>query len=102
MEENKKQKREELVNKAADALGEGAKKLDQLVDKRSALGELSAPLTMGVIVMLAVALANNINLLLIGGLGVALGFAPKIVKMIMAKKAELSAKKEVKEDKKAE
>lgn len=93
MEDNKKQKREELMNKAAEAMGDGAKKLDQLIDKRSALGELSAPLTLGVIVMLVVALANNTNLLLVGALGVAVGFAPKIVKMVLAKKHEMDAKK---------
>lgn len=96
--DEKKQKREELMNKAAEALSEGAKKLDQMVDKRSALGELSAPLTLGVIVMLVVALANNTNLLFLGAIGVAVGFAPKILKMILAKKAAMDAKKEKKED----
>ena len=81
--DEKKQKREELMNKAAEALSEGAKKLDQMVDKRSALGELSAPLTLGVIVMLVVALANNTNLLFLGAIGVAVGFAPKILKMMV-------------------
>lgn len=96
--DEKKQKREELMNKAAEALSEGAKKLDQMVDKRSALGELSAPLTLGVIVMLVVALANNTNLLFLGAIGVAFGFAPKILKMILAKKAAMDAKKEKKEE----
>ena len=100
--DEKKQKREELMNKAAEALGEGAKKLDQIVDKRSALGEFSAPLTLGVLVMLVFALANNTNLLFLGAIGVAVGFAPKILKMVLAKKAELAAKKAKKdEDKKA-
>jgi hypothetical protein len=102
MEENKKAKRGEMIEKAADAVSEGAKKLDKLVDSRSALGDLSAPITLGVILMLAVALANNASgLLVVGAIGVALGLAPKILKAVLAKKAELAAKKADKsEDKK--
>ncbi len=96
--DEKKQKTEEMIKKTADALGEGAKKLDQIVDKRSALGELSAPLTLGLVVMLVIAVINNTNLLFMGAIGVAIGFAPKIVKMVMEKKAELAAKKEEKKE----
>lgn len=88
MEENKQAKKEEMINKVADAMSQGAKKVDQLVDKRSALGELSAPITLGVLVMLGIALANNTNLLIYGAIGVAAGMAPKIVQMILAKKQQ--------------
>lgn len=103
MEENKQAKKEEMINKVADAMSQGAKKVDQLVDKRSALGELSAPITLGVLVMLGIALANNTNLLIYGAIGVAAGMAPKIVQMILAKKAAMNAKKAAapSEDKKA-
>lgn len=100
MEENKKAKRDELIAKAADAVSDGAKKLDKLVDNRSALGELSAPITLGVILMLAVAVANNTGLLVLGGIGVALGLAPKILKALLAKKAEMAAKKTEKSEEK--
>lgn len=100
MEENKQgNKRDELVSKAADAVSEGAKKLDKLVDGRSALGDLSAPITLGVILMLVVAIANNTSgMLVVGAIGVALGLAPKILKAVMAKKSEMAAKKAVKSE----
>jgi F0F1-type ATP synthase assembly protein I len=100
MEENKQgNKREEIISKAADAVSEGAKKLDKLVDGRSALGDLSAPITLGVILMLVVAVANNAaGMLVVGLIGVALGLAPKILKAIMAKKSQMDAKKVVKSE----
>lgn len=101
MEENKQgNKRDEIVSKAADAVSEGAKKLDKLVDSRSALGELSAPITLGIILMLVVAVANNAaGMLIVGAIGVGLGLAPKILKAVMAKKANMAAKKSEKSDK---
>lgn len=104
-EENKdsrKQKRDELIVKTADTLAKGAKKLDEAVDKRSVLGDLSAPIMLGVLAMLVVALINYPNLLVIGLLGVAAGSAPKIVKKIMelkAKKKEEPAVKPAKKEK---
>ena len=97
-----KQKRDELITKTADAVSEGAKKLDQMVDKRSSLGEFSAPLTLAIIVMLAVALSNNVGLLVLGGLVFAAAMSPKIIKMVMEKKAakKEEVKKETVEDKK--
>lgn len=86
-----KQKRDEMIKKTAEAVSEGAKKLDQIVDKRSALGEFSAPVTLAAIAMLAVALSNNVGLLVLGGLVFAAAMSPKIIKMVMEKK---SAKKE--------
>lgn len=98
MEEKKKASKAELVNKAAEAASNGAKKLDELVDKRSSLGDLSAPVVLGVVLMLAVAVANNpTGLLIVGAIGVALGLAPKIVKSVLAKKAEMDAKKDKKD-----
>jgi hypothetical protein len=99
-EQNKQAKKAEMINKAAEAMSQGAKKVDELVDKRSALGDLSAPITLGVVVMLVVALANNTNLVIYGLLGVAAGLAPKIIKMVMAKKAEMDAKKAAKSEEK--
>jgi len=97
-----KQKRDEMIKKTAEAVSEGAKKLDQIVDKRSSLGEFSAPLTLAAIAMLAVSISNNTGLLVLGGIVFAAAMSPKIIQMIMEKKAakKQEEKKESVEDKK--
>ena len=95
-----KKSKQEMLEKAADAMNQGAKKLDELVDKRSVLGDLSAPITLGVLLVLVVVLVQQPGLLVLLGLGVVLGMSPKIIKMALAKKAELDAKKASKTEEK--
>ncbi len=101
------QKKKEMIEKGASALEGAAKKADELVNKRtSLLGELSPAVTLGLIAVLIVAVAQNLaGMLVIFALGLAAGLAPKILKMVLAKKAEMDAKKAsktVSEDKKQE
>ncbi len=95
-----KKSKQEMLEKAADAMNQGAKKLDEIVDKRSVLGEFAAPVTLGVLLVLVVVLVQQPGLLVLLGLGVALGLSPKIIKMALAKKAELDAKKAAKTEEK--
>ena len=88
-------KRKEIIEKGASALEGAAKKADELVNKRtSILGELSPAVTLGLIAVLVVAVAQNLaGMLVIFAIGLAAGLAPKILKMVLAKKAEMDAKK---------
>lgn len=90
--EQQPKKSTEVLEKLADAVNAGAKKLDEGVDKRGALGEFSPALTVGIIVMLVVAVINQPNLLILGVLGGAVAMSPKIMRYVRRKKAEMALK----------
>ncbi len=92
------QKKKELMEKVANSMAEGAKKVDGLVDKRSTLGNLSAPLVLGVALVLVVALISNPGYLYILALGAALGMAPMLLKQILEAKNKIMAAKKAKTD----
>lgn len=101
-EEKKQVNKAELAMKVAEASKKGVAKIDEMVDKRSVMGEFTAPITVGLLLILVVSLINSPGLLIIGALGVALGFAPKIVSKVIALKEAQKAKKEAKEESKKE
>lgn len=86
------QKKKDLMEKVANSMAEGAKKVDGLVDKRSALGNLTAPVVLGVVLVLPVALVQSPGLVVLLLLGMALGSAPMLLKNAMAAKDKIAAK----------
>lgn len=86
--------KKELLEKGASALEKAAKSVDESVNKRSVLGEYSPAVMLGALLVLVVAVANNPSgMLVIFAIGVAAALSPKILKAVLAKKAQMDEKK---------
>lgn len=96
------QKKKDTLEKVANAMADGAKKVDSLVSKRDVLGSLTAPVVLGLVIILVVALIQQPVLLVLGGLGVAVGLAPALLKKGMEAKEKMDARKASKGEAKAE
>ena len=87
------QKKKDLMEKVANSMADGAKKVDGLVGKRDMLGTMTAPVVLGLILILIVAIIQSPILLVLGGLGVAVGMAPTILRKGLEAKDKIEAKK---------
>lgn len=96
------QKKKETLEKVANAMADGAKKVDSLVGKKDVLGSLTAPVVLGLVIILVVALIQQPVLLVLGGLGVAVGLAPALLKKAMDAKEKMDSRKASKEEAKVE
>lgn len=80
-----KQRKAEIYLKIADGLEKGAEKVDGLVDQRKKLGEYSAPIALGLVIFLVMAVVKYPELLVYLVVGLGIGLLSKIIKKIYKK-----------------